>query len=181
MDKLVLTSIALVLSSVLAVGCSPDKSGDKAASTVETTADAKQDVVKEDATKEDAVKEEAKVQEEATPAEEEKTVVNEAYLGTYEGVLPCADCEGIKTKITFNKDTTYDLEVEYLGGKEEMPKIVENGVYKVDKDILTTITPGTRVETNYKVQADGNLVRLSATKELPSEDTLSLYVLKKAK
>ncbi len=182
MDKLVVTSLALVLSSVLAVGCSPaQSSASKTEATAQAPADAKQEAVKQEETKQEATKEEAMPQEETAPAEDTMPAVNEAYLGTYEGTLPCADCEGIKTKITFNKDTTYDLEVEYIGTKEDMPKIVENGVYKVDKDILTTVTPGTRAETNYKVQEDGNLVRLSATKELPPEDTLPLYVLKKAK
>jgi beta-lactamase class A/heat shock protein HslJ len=35
--------------------------------------------------------------------------------GTYEGILPCADCEGIKTVIKLNKDQTYSLQLNYLG------------------------------------------------------------------
>lgn len=38
--------------------------------------------------------------------------------GTYTGTLPCADCEGIKTELTLNKDKTYVLTQEYLGKKE---------------------------------------------------------------
>jgi len=36
------------------------------------------------------------------------------YEGTYEGVLPCADCEGIRTELKLNKDT-YTLKMTYLG------------------------------------------------------------------
>ncbi|MDM1072665.1 copper resistance protein NlpE N-terminal domain-containing protein [Empedobacter brevis] len=34
--------------------------------------------------------------------------------GTYEGVLPCADCEGIKTILVLGEDGTYNLTQEYL-------------------------------------------------------------------
>lgn len=34
--------------------------------------------------------------------------------GTYEGVIPCADCEGIKTELTLNQDNTYTLTEEYI-------------------------------------------------------------------
>lgn len=36
------------------------------------------------------------------------------WSGTYHGTLPCADCEGIKTELTLNKDETYQLKQEYL-------------------------------------------------------------------
>jgi heat shock protein HslJ len=42
------------------------------------------------------------------------------WPGTYQGVLPCADCEGIKTQIVFNKDLSYILETQYLGKDEKV-------------------------------------------------------------
>ena len=36
------------------------------------------------------------------------------WAGTYEGVLPCADCPGIKTRLTLNKNGTYELRAEFL-------------------------------------------------------------------
>jgi len=37
-------------------------------------------------------------------------------LAIYEGILPCADCQGIRTKLTlFDEDFTYRLEETYLG------------------------------------------------------------------
>ncbi len=39
---------------------------------------------------------------------------NHHWAGTYEGVLPCADCPGIKTVITLKDDHTYTLVREYL-------------------------------------------------------------------
>lgn len=46
------------------------------------------------------------------------------WNGDYEGVLPCADCEGIKTELELNSDKTYELTEEYLGkGKGQETKV----------------------------------------------------------
>ena len=44
---------------------------------------------------------------------------NSNFYGTYEGTLPAADCEGIKTTLTLNKDKTYILRSEYIGEGEK--------------------------------------------------------------
>lgn len=36
------------------------------------------------------------------------------WAGTYEGTLPCADCEGIKTKVILKDDGSYERTSEYL-------------------------------------------------------------------
>jgi heat shock protein HslJ len=37
------------------------------------------------------------------------------WEGVYQGVLPCADCDGIKTRITLKNDNSYNMITEYLG------------------------------------------------------------------
>jgi copper homeostasis protein (lipoprotein) len=37
------------------------------------------------------------------------------WYGSYAGVIPCADCAGIETWITLNKDLSYRLRTRYLG------------------------------------------------------------------
>ena len=37
------------------------------------------------------------------------------WAGTYSGVVPCADCEGIRTTVTLNADGTFERELVYLG------------------------------------------------------------------
>ena len=39
------------------------------------------------------------------------------WAGTYEGILPCADCPGIKTRLTLNKDGTFERMTQYLDRK----------------------------------------------------------------
>ena len=36
------------------------------------------------------------------------------FAGVYEGVLPCADCPGIQTRLTLNRDVSYELSTLYL-------------------------------------------------------------------
>ena len=36
------------------------------------------------------------------------------WAGIYEGVLPCADCPGIQTRLTLNRDESYELSTLYL-------------------------------------------------------------------
>ncbi len=37
------------------------------------------------------------------------------WQGTYSGILPCADCEGIKTEIVLRDDNTYEIKRRYMG------------------------------------------------------------------
>ena len=36
------------------------------------------------------------------------------WAGAYEGVLPCADCPGIKTRLILNSDGRFELSTQYL-------------------------------------------------------------------
>lgn len=40
------------------------------------------------------------------------------WNGTYFGILPCADCEGIETQITLNHDGSYSVNQTYLGKED---------------------------------------------------------------
>lgn len=51
--------------------------------------------------------------------------------GTYQGILPCADCEGIQTQILLNKDLSYLLETKYVGKDEKI--FQTRGIFKWDK------------------------------------------------
>ncbi|MDO8951430.1 MAG: copper resistance protein NlpE N-terminal domain-containing protein [Draconibacterium sp.] len=53
------------------------------------------------------------------------------WPGTYQGILPCADCEGIKTRIVLNKDLNYILEIQYLGKDEKI--FQSKGTFKWDE------------------------------------------------
>jgi NlpE N-terminal domain len=50
--------------------------------------------------------------------------------GTFEGIIPCADCEGIQSDITINPDSTYILKLTYLG--TDVEPYTANGNWKID-------------------------------------------------
>ncbi|WP_186435267.1 copper resistance protein NlpE N-terminal domain-containing protein [Rheinheimera sediminis] len=52
------------------------------------------------------------------------------WAGTYRGVLPCADCEGIDTLLTLNMDNSYLLSITYLG--KETDTIQQQGSFEWD-------------------------------------------------
>ena len=53
-------------------------------------------------------------------------------FGTYEGTLPAADCEGIKTILVINEDKTYTLKSEYIGRKDAT--FETSGIYHIIGD-----------------------------------------------
>jgi uncharacterized lipoprotein NlpE involved in copper resistance len=79
-------------------------------------------------------KEAEAVPEEVTPAfKEEHTAQNSLdYTGTYSGVTPCADCEGIEVNLTIKADSTYNLSMKYLGKGDGVPVIREGSYTWVD-------------------------------------------------
>lgn len=52
-------------------------------------------------------------------------------FGTYEGTLPAADCEGIKTILVINEDKTYTLKSEYIGRKDAT--FETSGIYHTNR------------------------------------------------
>lgn len=79
------------------------------------------------------------------------------FYGTYEGILPCADCEGIKTTLTINKDKTYSLKSDYIGEKDGV--FESSGVYEmIDKTLIELITPSSGEKTYYKILENGMML-----------------------
>lgn len=57
---------------------------------------------------------------EATFTDEHNAENSLDYFGIYEGVTPCADCEGIKVRLTLNKDKTFAIKSVYIKNGEEI-------------------------------------------------------------
>jgi hypothetical protein len=64
--------------------------------------------------------------------------------GTYEGTLPCADCPGLQTLITFNSDGTFYMEETYL--ESDVKPIITNGKWALDADIITLTAGENKLE-----------------------------------
>lgn len=76
------------------------------------------------------------------------------YLGNYKGVVPCADCEGIETRLTLIDETNYELKIIYLG-KSKTP-IEYKGTYIWKEDGNTIVLSNLEGGANqYKVIENG--------------------------
>lgn len=81
------------------------------------------------------------------------------WAGTYQGILPCADCEGINTTVVLNREGTFYVKNEYL--KNDNNKIIEsNGNFSWDKTgFIITLEGGEEFRKSYKV-VEGALIYL---------------------
>ncbi len=100
------------------------------------------------------------------------------YHGVYEGTLPCADCEGIKTQLTINDDSTFVLVSNYLG--REDAGFEEKGTYFIENGEIL-VTQDENGEQKYYKWQEGSLVQLDADKKPIEGDMAPLYVLTKVK
>lgn len=131
--------------------------------------------------KENTVVDETVTVEENGMAEEELPVgdnsrVSVDWNGTYEGTLPCADCEGIKTIITLNGDDTYAITTEYIG-KDVQSEGKGNLVWSKDGGKIT-ITGEDGVSTIYRV-GENILIQLDQDGNPITGAMAGLYILRK--
>ena len=101
----------------------------------------------------EALSEPAEPEAEAFPAgipDGHNSRISLDWDGTYTGVVPCADCEGIQTSRTLFESGAYTLSQEYLG-KGERP-FSENGTFEWDEaGAVITLSPGTENAKQYLV------------------------------
>jgi uncharacterized lipoprotein NlpE involved in copper resistance len=76
-----------------------------------------------------------KVPNQETPAfaTEDNSSNSLDWEGTYTGIVPCADCEGIETTITIKKDLSYTVQTKYLG-KKDAALSERKGLFSWNKD-----------------------------------------------
>lgn len=76
--------------------------------------------------------------------------------GTYVGTVPCADCSGIKTKLTLTNESTYTLEEEFLN---ENKKNVVDGTFTWDDKGSEVILDDKGKSQRFKV-GENKLIKL---------------------
>ncbi len=100
------------------------------------------------------------------------------YTGSYTGLLPCADCEGIETQITLNKEGTYTKKMTYLGkGGDNVFEEKGNYTWNAAGQIITL--EGKEVPNQYFV-GENKLTHLDIQGQKIEGDLAGMYVLKKS-
>ncbi len=99
------------------------------------------------------------------------------WAGTYEGVLPCADCEGIKTSITLNSDHTFSKSEIYLKGEKES-KFETKGQFEWDESGGIVILENEDEKHSYRV-GENILIHLDINGNAITGSLAEHYILKK--
>lgn len=99
------------------------------------------------------------------------------WSGTYKGLTPCADCEGIETELTINQDGSYLLKTSYKG--KEMNNFAEKGNFKWDET-------GSKIKLDYPKEnpytyfvGENTLTQLDMEGKKITGPLAEYYVLKK--
>jgi len=100
------------------------------------------------------------------------------YMGMYQGILPCADCEGIETSLLLEDDKNYLLKTNYLGKKNSATKEVR-GVYSWNKEGNTIILAGVENAPNRYFVGENYLKQLDMDGNEIEGDLAERYVLQK--
>ena len=100
------------------------------------------------------------------------------WQGTYKGVTPCADCEGIETEVVLNIDLTYIIRTKYLG-KGDAKIYEEKGNFVWDETGSSIALQGVKGRpSNYKV-GENKLIQLDIKGNTISGALAEKYVLTK--
>lgn len=97
------------------------------------------------------------------------------WAGTYEGIIPCADCTGVKTAVTLNSDKTFQYDTEYLG---ENLKSSDKGTFTWEKNGSTVHLKGKETD-NYLKVGENQLLLLDTEGNIITGTLADNYILKK--
>jgi len=119
---------------------------------------------------------------EIPPAINEDNIVDDhnsqnslVWQGTYRGVLPCADCEGIKIEIKLNSDYSFSKTSQYLGKDDSL--IVENGTFSWNES-GSNILINENLDQQYKV-GENVLIKLDKQGKTIDGELAPSYQLQK--
>ncbi len=97
-------------------------------------------------------------------------------IGSYEGMLPCADCEGMFVHLVLTESGEYTLSVKYVG-KDFRPE-PQTGKYTYSGDIVTLI--GVADQPNkYTRDQKGELIQLDFNGNRITGSLADQYILNK--
>lgn len=100
------------------------------------------------------------------------------WNGTYESVLPCADCEGIKTTVTLKEDGTFAVNAEYLGKESAVVDMEGDAEWSDDGNRIVLATQDEKML--FQVQ-EGSLLMLDQEGNAITGELADAYLLKKIK
>ncbi len=107
----------------------------------------------------------------------DNSMVSLDWNGTYQGILPCADCVGIRTQLTLNNDLTFVLMTQYSGKNDSVFKEVGKFVWNENG---SSITLDNKNKQAYQV-GENILFHLDKSGKRITGDLSDRYILEKEK
>ncbi|MFK7030965.1 copper resistance protein NlpE [Flavobacterium oreochromis] len=98
------------------------------------------------------------------------------FIGMYSGTIPCADCMGIYTHLTFKKDGKIAKSTLYLDSDET--SLNEYGTWTKTNDIIEVKIANTPTEY-YTVKPNNTLVMLDSNKKETTGELSKNYIFEK--
>lgn len=98
------------------------------------------------------------------------------WAGTYKGILPCADCEGIETKIILNENATYQKTEKYLGENENIFQEEGNFEWNAEGSAITLVY---QEDKRQYLVGENILIHLDNDGNTISGELAKMYELKK--
>ncbi len=108
-------------------------------------------------------------------ADSNRTITN--WQGSYSGIMPCADCEGIATTVVLNPDMTYSMRTQYLGKSETLHN--QEGTFTWNKEGSTITLEGIKGGPRYFKVGGNKLVQLDMEGQPITGNNSGLFILAK--
>jgi heat shock protein HslJ/uncharacterized lipoprotein NlpE involved in copper resistance len=99
------------------------------------------------------------------------------YIGTYKGILPCADCEGLETEIVINENETYRIKTRYQGKGNKY--FIKKGNFTWDKKGIIIILSNVENAPKYYLVGKNTLTQLDLEGQKISGSLANDYILSK--
>ena len=96
------------------------------------------------------------------------------YCGTYNGIIPAADCPGINVTLSINKDKTFSLLYDYI---DRDSKFESKGIYLIKGNYLITV--GEKNDSTFYKVEENKLRILDGDKQIIRGKLEDKFVLNK--
>lgn len=100
------------------------------------------------------------------------------WQGSYSGIVPCADCEGIATTIVLNADQSYALNTRYLGKDQTVNSA--GGTFSWNKEGNTITLNGMKDGPRFYKVGENKLIQLDQQGKTITGTNANRYILNKA-
>ena len=118
-----------------------------------------------------------------TPDQPQKIVIGDNsadspdWTGVYQGVLPCADCDGLVTTLTLNKDKTFKRVMVYKGKSDQA--FEESGKFTWDNTGSVVMLQGFTGSPSYYKVGENQVMQLDLQGKAVEGELAEMYILKK--